>query len=476
MKQMFPGYYERSDEEFKQLWEDCIFTFDANVLLNLYRYTEATREDLLDKFRQLEDRIWLSYQAAYEYQMQRKSVIRKQEKFYEDIKQQLTPKEIKLDFLKGFSRFGVIDEEMLSEKIRTLYEEFQQKITDIVDELAHEGESHSNWLQTDTIRDELDTLFADKVGSFYSADRLNEIYQIGEARYQQEQPPGYKDTDKSTTKKYGDLLLWFQIIDYAKDSKKSIVLITDDRKEDWWQVEGGKTLGPRPELIQEIFHKASVQFYMYTSDRFLQYATEYLNLKSADTSIEEIEEVAEQDKVLLKHNTLTPWVYQNDWLKQEREYEITRKLQEFLEWRNNQIHGVTFSNNQENELFNKIQEFSEWRDNQIANIAFSSAQENNILHKMQEFNVWQDQHLNEIDIFTQQADLILKQMEDFRTSQDQRSRNIAAASAQESEALKRMRELDEEQAQLLSDVGSFAILPDIESLNTANEDTESDND
>jgi hypothetical protein len=47
-KDLFPGYYSPSDEEFSELWQNCIFIFDTNVLLDFYEYNDETREDFLN--------------------------------------------------------------------------------------------------------------------------------------------------------------------------------------------------------------------------------------------------------------------------------------------------------------------------------------------------------------------------------------------------------------------------------------------
>jgi len=47
LRDQFPGYYRRTEEELQRIWEDGLFVLDANVLLNLYRYSEDTRNDLL---------------------------------------------------------------------------------------------------------------------------------------------------------------------------------------------------------------------------------------------------------------------------------------------------------------------------------------------------------------------------------------------------------------------------------------------
>jgi len=47
------------------------------------------------------------------------------------------------------------------------------------------------------------------------------------------------------------------------------VLVTDDRKEDWWWISHGKTVGPRRELVEEMRSVAGVPFYMYRPESLL---------------------------------------------------------------------------------------------------------------------------------------------------------------------------------------------------------------
>lgn len=68
MKKLFPGYYRPSETDFASLWDNCIFVFDANVLLNLYRYSTETSAELIDIMDKISDRLWLPFQVASEYQ------------------------------------------------------------------------------------------------------------------------------------------------------------------------------------------------------------------------------------------------------------------------------------------------------------------------------------------------------------------------------------------------------------------------
>jgi hypothetical protein len=71
MRETFPGYYTPSDAEFKRLWTKSLFVLDANVLLNLYRYSSETRKKLIEILQRLDTRLWVPHQAALEYQRNR---------------------------------------------------------------------------------------------------------------------------------------------------------------------------------------------------------------------------------------------------------------------------------------------------------------------------------------------------------------------------------------------------------------------
>src|SRR3990167_6122081 len=90
MKKSFPGYYQPTDDEFNEIWENCVFVLDANVLLNLYRYSPETRDELINVLGEISDRLWLPHQAALEYHMNRLSVIQQQADTYDSLRNLIT--------------------------------------------------------------------------------------------------------------------------------------------------------------------------------------------------------------------------------------------------------------------------------------------------------------------------------------------------------------------------------------------------
>ena len=301
MFRLFRGYYRPSPDEFAKMWREGNFVFDTNVLLNTYRYTPNTRDDLFGVWEKLRNRIWLPHQVILEYFENRELVISQQYSLHIEIEKSLDKAlEGVLNKYKKGHPFADI------EAIKKIFEKTKEEIKDILQKA--QANSH-NLQEHDILLERITQLFDDKIGEPYSDDRLADVHNKLDARYQRNIPPGYKDAKKENLKlndeelnidRYGDGVIWFQIIEYAKLQKKPIIFITDDIKEDWWRRERGKTLGPRPELVKEIYDEASVPFYMYTADNFIKRAQEFLDVQVQLATIEEVRELRQQDEAMQK--------------------------------------------------------------------------------------------------------------------------------------------------------------------------------
>lgn len=134
-------------------------------------------------------------------------------------------------------------------------------------------------------------MFNGKITSPFTKEELESIFSEGKKRYEEKIPPGYEDEkNKDDTKKYGDLVLWKQVIQKANELQKDVIFITDERKIDWWwKLKDGRIMGPRQELIAEIKEIANVNFHMYSSERFLSYGQTFLKEKINQSALKEIE-------------------------------------------------------------------------------------------------------------------------------------------------------------------------------------------
>jgi hypothetical protein len=304
VKKSFPGYYRPTQEEFAELWRNCLFVLDSNVLLNLYRYPKQAREDLLNILKKVQDRLWIPHQVAFEYQENRRSTIKDQGKRYDEVKTIVESTKRTLDSkmaqLKLKERHSLIDPTNFLSEVNKLFGDFLGRLAELEKE-------QPDLLDEDPIRTEIDALFDGRIGPPpESQEELDALYEEGENRYKQRRPPGYRDSEDKEAlpahlfnglvlqRAYGDLILWKQTIAEAKKrSSTHLVFITDDQKEDWWWKEGSDTVGPRPELSEEIATEGGVHlFYLYTPERFMTYARRYLDLEVKQESIDQVRDVA----------------------------------------------------------------------------------------------------------------------------------------------------------------------------------------
>lgn len=83
MRSQYAGHFSLPESALSDIWENGMLVFDTNVLLSLYRYSEATRKELLTVLTKNSNRCWLPEQCAYEFFKNRLTVISDQTKSYD---------------------------------------------------------------------------------------------------------------------------------------------------------------------------------------------------------------------------------------------------------------------------------------------------------------------------------------------------------------------------------------------------------
>ncbi len=287
MKSAFPGHFANDPDDLKALWEDSLIVVDANVLLSLYRYSDNTRNEFLDVFGKLKDRLWIPHQVAKEYLKNRISVISDQAKSYAEAIKHIE------DLRKGLEstkQHPFISSALLTESFACF-----DRITA---ELQQSKDQHDNKINNDELKNAIGDIFEGKVGDGYLDVRLEQAIVDGKARYDNNIPPGFKDAKKGGGNSfeerlapYGDYICWLQILDKSISDGCNVIYVTGDLKEDWWLRPNGKTVGPLPELIEEFVRKTSRKFYMYMPDRFLQRAGDYLKQAVSPEAMKEARDV-----------------------------------------------------------------------------------------------------------------------------------------------------------------------------------------
>ncbi|MDR7118644.1 PIN-like domain-containing protein [Caulobacter sp. BE254] len=288
MKTKFNWYLEPSSDEIRRVWRNGILTLDANVLLDLYRYHTQTRENLLTAIEGFGKRVWISNQSAREFIRNRKNVIASAERTFRDASKSLDELSSNIGGvignLRGFRLVPRSGLDILGEKILSAISESKEMVKSA-------QESHPNYLREDDILKRILKVFDGRVGEAF--DEVDYAAAIVEAqrRMAEKIPPGYMDDDKDAERPYGDFMLWRQTLEFSKSSSSPIVYVTSEKKEDWWEVRSGKTMGPRIELMEEAFRYTGQRIIIYQTDSFLEVSSSQSGKEIDATALEEIREI-----------------------------------------------------------------------------------------------------------------------------------------------------------------------------------------
>lgn len=292
MKSKFFEHYQYTDDEKKDVFSNGIFIFDTNVLLNLYRYTVNSRDEVFHIMEVHNDRIWIPYQVGWEFLNNRRNVIDEVKKRPDELAAFLNDARNK--FLNTFveNRHPLLP----VEEIKQVYNDCHASLMEKVNAASKDSSIYD--VKDDVVWNKLSRLFDAKVGDDCDAGMLKQIYTEGKERYENKIPPGYSDSknkkEENKRQLYGDLILWKQVMIMAKELKKDVVFVTSDVKEDWFQKTlRGEAKHPRVELIKEFSeHTGGKRILIYNQNAFLYNIEKYLGTTVNSNAHKEIKEVS----------------------------------------------------------------------------------------------------------------------------------------------------------------------------------------
>ena len=163
MRSTFPGYYQPTQENLISCGRKGFFLLMLMYFSNIYRYSHSTRERFFEILDKLKDRIWVPYQAVFEYQENRLDVISEQIDAYENIVKDLDA---------SIEEDPVIGDIHICNSIRS--QSIMLKADDKVKKIiANTKKEHPDLLTSDDLRQTITTLFDGKVGQPYAKRGIN---------------------------------------------------------------------------------------------------------------------------------------------------------------------------------------------------------------------------------------------------------------------------------------------------------------
>lgn len=301
MEDIYRKYY-LSKDVVESMIQSALIVFDTSALLDMFFYSDSTRDKILgDVFDALSNRLWIPAHVYFEFLKNSEEVSRKPVSKYknlvsskektdggylnkisdaakklgeEEIKRiegQLcalkegTSKPDKHPFLQtdfSFEYENAIQTlkqqlEVFRQNTALFTSQTEQQIEHQIDEL--------NRTACNIIQSTLEAKF--EIGRELSFNEMVEIAKEGSYRYTEKIPPGYEDgSKKDGLQKYGDLFIWKEIIRIAKIKKMDVLLVTNDVKDDWHDVDLNC---PCFELLKEFNSQTDHKFWSCRIEEFL---------------------------------------------------------------------------------------------------------------------------------------------------------------------------------------------------------------
>ncbi|MBK5211600.1 MAG: DUF4935 domain-containing protein [Coriobacteriia bacterium] len=305
MKDALPEFYDYPQQLIDDLWDNALVVFDTNVLLDLY----VTATDMTKMWYKLfealkkDDRLWMPYQVALEYQKNRGRIINNREASLSNIENTIKKAYKSIRMAADKAPFLDMNLDSCSAEYTSLLDGIKEK------ERYWKKPGKKITYENDRIRDALDAIFsAELIGEKYSKAQLSEIYDEGADRYPRFIPPGFEDSSKKISPNncdfdspslYGDFVIWKELLRYGRENNRSIIFVSNDRKDDWVWAESGKK-----ESLQSTHPYLRMEFHTETKQHlFACSSTECLRNFENRYAIKPTEEYFEKTETLLERTS-----------------------------------------------------------------------------------------------------------------------------------------------------------------------------
>lgn len=259
MKNTFKKYHIKSSDELKELLvsSNTLFVFDTCVLLDFFRCTKDTRNELQNIFEQCEDKLYMPYQIGKEFYKNRHNII-------PDIDEQVLRLIHKLkgtiNEIKKFSKSTYF--------LASLVESVNNSISKSIRNISGKQKNFHSTIKEEEICSFFEQVFLNKVGNKRSlTDEQKDDFKN---RVSNGTPPGEIDS-KNKNFPYGDYIIWLDIIQKSIDTNKDIIFITSETKTDWfYKVKRETIIAPRAELLEEFETKTGRTIHIYNIANFVE--------------------------------------------------------------------------------------------------------------------------------------------------------------------------------------------------------------
>jgi len=277
MHRYFPDLVPFDEARMRQIFQDGFIALDTNVLLAPYRMGEAQQEAWFIWLEQTElnSRLFLPFQVQREVLTNRRALLNEWQQAYDSMitKVEVEVRKAKENLRQQFppSRYPHIQYGDIDAAFSQATAEIKRQVEAERDRIPQQQIG-----DPDPIYNRLQSITGPHTGQPFNENERQAIYESGRTRYTRKIPPGYADATKPDPQRYGDLLLWEELIREAEKTQKPAIFVTNDQKADWFDQQQPKSA--RWELNAEFLQRTQQIVLIWSLERFQMEAHRYLSI------------------------------------------------------------------------------------------------------------------------------------------------------------------------------------------------------
>lgn len=281
-------------EEFQRIRAtEHLIVLDTTILLELYRKPANISLDIIKAFKEIVDRIYVPRQVYDEYLRNYHKVSGNEKGKYQKVGTELSGPLTKLQEeitsrTTEYRKHDYTDITKLQSDLGEKLEEIRNILKDYENSHRKESEKNKDFLQHDKVKEFIDLLVEQgNVGMPIPFSKRLLILQEGKIRFENLIPPGYEDYKKDGAAKYGDLFIWKDIIEVAKERNVNILFVCNDVKGDWWETDREIPIELRRELSEEFKEiNPLLKIHFLTMNKFFSYIAEELQIGQSKSALQ----------------------------------------------------------------------------------------------------------------------------------------------------------------------------------------------
>lgn len=283
--------------------DGTIYAIDTNILLNLYKYSRKTADEMIGALTKMSNVLFVPHQTLHEF-WSRLEDVRKGDHHGEAAgKVGTASDDVKRTVETWLSRTGLdratVD---VASNIQDSLDEMLKaaaRLQVIINETQQESA-----LGSSRIIEDLERILKGRVGPTPDPETRQQLLEDFRRRVADGIPPGNRDAELKngkTDKAAGDFLIWRQCLDEARRRKDEegrsfdLTLITNDLKDDWVRDKSGRRPLAHRLLLREYAEHVGGVFRIATFLNLVDTASEHFGATVSEEARAQVQEVNRSD-------------------------------------------------------------------------------------------------------------------------------------------------------------------------------------